>query len=279
MEHNKIGYLNHEFRIFHLFDREQKEFDLHYHDFHKIIIFISGNVSYFIEGRSYQLKPYDIVIVRAGEIHRPVIHDRSMYERFVIYISSKFFDAYKTSDYDLEYCFMQSKKFQTNVLRIEDEKRSIIQDSTNRLKTAMDMKGYASELHEKILFIEFIILVNQIIYERNNYYLESTISNKKIIDILNYMNENIASDITVDDIASNFYMNRSYLMHLFKAETGYTIGKYITEKRLFLAKSLIHNGSSLTDACYESGFKNYATFYRAFKEKFGKSPKDASDIF
>ena len=64
--YTKKGYLNSEFRLFHLTDRETHEIAYHYHDFDKITIFIKGNVSYMIEGKSYALKPYDIVLVRHG---------------------------------------------------------------------------------------------------------------------------------------------------------------------------------------------------------------------
>ena len=38
----KTGYLNEQFRLFHLKDQTRKEFSYHYHDFHKVVIFISG---------------------------------------------------------------------------------------------------------------------------------------------------------------------------------------------------------------------------------------------
>ena len=41
----KKGYLNSEFRLFHLTDRETKEVEYHYHDFNKITIFIKGKVN------------------------------------------------------------------------------------------------------------------------------------------------------------------------------------------------------------------------------------------
>lgn len=69
-QYEKKGYLNSEFRLFHLTDQETKEVDYHYHDFDKITIFIRGKVNYMIEGRSYDLKPYDIVLVKQGDIHR-----------------------------------------------------------------------------------------------------------------------------------------------------------------------------------------------------------------
>ena len=69
-KYNKRGYLNSDFRLFHLTDIVQKEFEFHYHEFHKITIFIKGNVQYYIEGKTYPLKPYDIVLVNRNDIHR-----------------------------------------------------------------------------------------------------------------------------------------------------------------------------------------------------------------
>ena len=45
----KTGYLNEQFRLFHLKDQTRKEFSYHYHDFHKLVIFISGKAAYHIE--------------------------------------------------------------------------------------------------------------------------------------------------------------------------------------------------------------------------------------
>ncbi|MDF2545001.1 MAG: rhaS 9 [Herbinix sp.] len=73
----KLGYLEDDFKIFHIADRQRKDFAFHYHDFNKIIIFLKGNVNYSIEGKTYQLKPYDIVLVNAGEIHKPTVLDTS----------------------------------------------------------------------------------------------------------------------------------------------------------------------------------------------------------
>ena len=66
--YNKRGYLNSDFKIFHLTDQISTEFEFHYHEFHKITIFISGNVQYFVEGKTYPLEPYDIVLVNRNDI-------------------------------------------------------------------------------------------------------------------------------------------------------------------------------------------------------------------
>ena len=56
--YNKRGYLNSDFKIFHLTDQISTEFEFHYHEFHKITIFISGNVQYFVEGKTYILATF-----------------------------------------------------------------------------------------------------------------------------------------------------------------------------------------------------------------------------
>ena len=78
----KTGYLKEDFRLFHINDQTKKDFSYHYHDFHKIIVFISGKVTYHIEGKAYHLKPRDILLVSQGAIHKPEIDPSVSYERY-----------------------------------------------------------------------------------------------------------------------------------------------------------------------------------------------------
>jgi AraC-like DNA-binding protein len=63
-------------------------------------------------------------------------------------------------------------------------------------------------------------------------------------------------------------------MHTFKEQTGYTIGSYLSTKRLLYAKELIVAGKPITEVCFTCGFRNYSTFSRAYKKSFGESPRD-----
>ena len=67
-------------------------------------------------------------------------------------------------------------------------------------------------------------------------------------------------------------------MHLFKSETGLSLGHYITAKRLQKARRLIAEGRALTAVCYDCGFTNYSTFYRAWKKQYDLSPKRGSEL-
>ena len=274
----KAGYLNHDFRIFHLIDRQRKEFEFHYHDFNKIIIFISGNINYTIEGKSYELQPYDILLVNAGEIHRPSVLDNSAYERIIIYVSPQFLNTFSEEEYDLNYCFSRAKQEHSNVLRIHSMEKSKLYQVCQELEHSFSDHAFGQELYQKILFLEFMIQLNRTAIMNHINYLDSAKDNSKLVQILDYINEHLGEEISIDSLSAKFYLSRYYLMHFFKEETGYTIGNYITEKRLLLAKNLVQNGSSITEACFQSGFKNYSTFSRAFKKAFNTIPKNAMFI-
>ena len=143
-DYQKTGYLNSNFKIFHLIDNEQMQFDFHYHDFHKILIHLHGNTSYCIEGRTYELQPNDIVFVNAGEVHRPVLHDNSTYERIIIYISQNYLNDYNKKNNDLSLCFKQASLKESHVLRIPSFSNSKLTNITRELEISLDDNEYSN---------------------------------------------------------------------------------------------------------------------------------------
>ena len=82
----KSGYLYQDFHVFHITDKSDKEYGYHYHEFNKIIIFLSGNVTYHIEGKSYRLKPWDVLLVNNHDVHKPEIDANATYDRIIIWV-------------------------------------------------------------------------------------------------------------------------------------------------------------------------------------------------
>ncbi|MDD2980196.1 MAG: AraC family transcriptional regulator [Hespellia sp.] len=271
--YSKRGYLNSDFRIFHLEDSIKKEFDYHYHEFHKITIFIKGSVKYYIEGKSYELEPYDIVLVNRNDIHKIEVDNSVPYERIIIYISPSFIEAYHTDDYDLGYCFAEAQREHANVLRIHSLEKSSLFKITNRLEKSFADTDYASDLYRQVLFLEFMIQLNRTAIKKHLDFMEADLYNEKVVEILHYINQNLTSALTIDDLSNRFFLSKFYMMRLFKAETGYTIGNYITYRRLLLAREAILSGVPITKACYDCGFTDYSAFSRAYKKEFKASPR------
>ena len=222
----------------------------------------------------FELKPMDIVLVRAGEIHRPVIHDTSVYERMIAYLSPSFFEEYRQSGTDLFQCFSRSQLQQSGLIRLSGAAADhALAHCCRELTDGFGKTAFGTELYRKVKFMEFLILLNRYILEDSFQYASPMTSNPTVLNIMEYINAHLTEEaLSIDSIAKAVFLNRSYLMHLFKEETGYTIGKYISEKRMFLARKCILEGMSVTEACYRSGFKNYTSFYYAYKNKYGCAP-------
>lgn len=272
--YEKRGYLNSDFRLFHLMDTKKQDFEYHYHDFDKIIIFIQGKVTYRIEGCTYELEPYDILLVGHNDIHKPDIDPTVPYERIIVYLSPGFLLAYRSDSYDLSSCFQKSKELHSHVLRIHSVEKSSLYLTLSNLEYACTHDGYAKDLYCKVVFLEFMIQLNRAALTNRLKYLPSVTGDRRIPDIMDYIGRHLTEDLTVEDIAAACYVSRYHLMHLFKEETGYTLFAYITEKRLALSRDLLKTGMPVTEVCFSCGFKNYSTFSRAYKKHFHISPSE-----
>ena len=269
----KTGYLREDFRIFHNADSQVREIPFHYHDFHKLFILISGNISYVVEGRSYDLQPWDIIPVSAGQIHRPVIHDDTLYERIIVYISPRFFDTFRDQDADLFRCFSACSESGTNLIRPGARTSQLLQRLSRDLIFSVTDTGTGADLLRRCRLTELLLLLTRSLEREDSVSVQETTSHPIIRRAIEYINDHLKDDtLSIDWIAREMALNRSYLMHLFKEQTGYTIGSYIKEKRLFLASTLISQGEPVTEACYASGFPSYSAFYYAYRKKYASPP-------
>jgi AraC-like DNA-binding protein/mannose-6-phosphate isomerase-like protein (cupin superfamily) len=273
--HNsKRGYLNEDFQLFHLKDQRNMEFEFHYHEFNKIIIFISGNVTYLIEGKAYKLKPWDILLVSSSEVHKPLIDFSQPYERIVIWVNSRFLEQHNNNDCNLLTSFELAVKQKFNMLRLSSDLLINIKHILSQLEDACKSSDFGSRILKNSLFLQLLVYLNRLYMGmESNKELNDIEYDENIGAILDYINENISEELSIDSLSSKFYMSKYYLMHKFKKQTGYTVHNYILQKRLIMSNSLIKSGKSITQVCSECGFGDYSTFFRAFKKMFGVSPK------
>lgn len=274
----KTGYVTSQFKLFYLHESTDQDFSFHYHDFHKILLFLNGNVGYAVEGRSYDLHPGDIVLIPAGQIHRPVIRDKAPYERMILYLSPDYLSPKQQEGFDLNRIFAAAADTQTNLFSLPPALRYGFNLHVRQLQEAVDPALFAAPLFQKAAVLSFLIWLTRMQKDGSLRYRDAAASNQLILTLLDHINRNLTSDLSIDSLSERYHLSRSYLMHLFKAETGFTIQHYITEKRLFLARQQIKNGASVTQACFACGFSDYSSFYRAFTARFRVPPKDAGKL-
>ncbi len=274
-EYEKTGYLYEDFKMFHIRTKEEKSYPYHYHDFYKLLILLQGNVTYSIEGKSYKLRPFDMVLVRKGAIHRAEVSGDEPYDRIVFYISGEYLERCKTADYDPAFCFVCAGKEGSEVLRFPVLQNTAFLALIGKLEeNGQTGTRYGASAYAELLFSELLLSVNRGCHEKTGSFDHTVLFNQKMIDLIRYIGEHLTEDMSIEELAERFYISKFHMMRQFKEETGFTIHQYISEKRIIYARSLMAAGMSATQACYESGFKDYSTFSRAYKRRMEKSPSE-----
>ena len=263
----KTGYLKEDFRLFHINDQTKKDFSYHYHDFHKIIVFISGKVTYHIEGKAYHLKPRDILLVSQGAIHKPEIDPSVPYERYIFWIRDDL------SCQELNTCFQKANDRSFNLVRADSALQERLKDLLPEIEQTLQNKHFGDTVLRNALFTQFMIYINRIFLRTSSSPDKKTYSSgTQVEQLLKYINRNLSENLSIDQLANRFFFSKYHMMRKFKNETGYTIHNYITSKRLLMARSLISQGMPVMKAAQASGFHDYTTFVRAYKKQFGKAP-------
>ncbi|MFY9390978.1 MAG: helix-turn-helix domain-containing protein [Limnochordia bacterium] len=96
---------------------------------------------------------------------------------------------------------------------------------------------------------------------------------------LAYIEQNLKTDITAEELAQMAGYSTYHYYRLFSAVTGSSIASYILQRRLDHALAEIAAGRKAIDVVLEYGFDTYAGFYKAFVRMYGCSPRKYLDLY
>ncbi|MBE6751374.1 MAG: AraC family transcriptional regulator [Ruminococcaceae bacterium] len=138
----------------------------------------------------------------------------------------------------------------------------------------------SSEFAKKIELRSSVEDIQKLVYEMVKVYCQ-LVNKYSVKDysptvqkVIVMIESNLASDLTLSELANTLNINASYLSTVFKKETGKTITGYVNEKRIELAQELLKttNLQVQTIAQY-CGIIDVHYFTRLFKKLTGVSPK------
>ena len=99
-----------------------------------------------------------------------------------------------------------------------------------------------------------------------------------IQNALVYMEENLAQELSIKDIAEKDYMSEFYFQRIFGALCGFSVGEYIRNRRLALAaQELAAAESKVIDVAIKYGYDSPDSFTRAFTRFHGITPSAARE--
>lgn len=237
--------------------------DIHMHEFYELFCLVSGDVEYNVEGTVYPLAPGDMLLIKKAAAHFVRIRSDLPYTRITVHFNENMIVG-------------SGKKELVQFLEERPLRRDNLFSAADHPATHwqhyMEQICATTSRAKRELYIS--LLVKEMCEIRQN--AVAVIPAKgigAIPEMVNYISSNLTKPLRIEELCSKFYISRAQLNRKFKAFTGKSVWEYITDKRLLLARDLLQSKNSPAVACAKSGFNNYTTFYRAYKQKFGVSPK------
>jgi AraC-like DNA-binding protein len=248
--------------------------EFHLHNSYEIYFFINGNVNYFVEQSSYKLQKGNLLIFNSQEIHKAVSLSDTPYERITIHFHPQLIKPLCTETTNLLACFENREIGVNNITLLDVNKSNYFISTAMQLIHHLESDTYGSDLLPLTYLIQLLVMINETFLDKKQ--TMASIISPKILPILQYIDTHLTDSLSLDYLSKVLSIDKYYLSHLFKQNTGSTVYQYILMKRIALAKQLLLQGRSVTEACQQAGFNDYSNFIRTFKKATGSSPGNFS---
>ena len=244
---------------------------LHSHTFYELLYCCNScGAEYLVGTERYRLQQGDVVLVPPGVSHRPLLPEpmEAPYDRYVLWLSPEFMEGYAALFFDP----FVGRQVRTSMLRTQGTRWEYLGDLFRKgVREAERQK----EGWEAAVVGNTITLLTQIKRALSDASTGLMAAEKpELLDrIMAYVEENYAEPINISVLAKHFFVSSSTVSHLFQQKMNVSFYRYVTQRRLIAAKTLISQGENLQDVAVNTGFQDYSGFYRAFKQAFGISPR------
>ena len=250
----------------------KSEYPHHMHVGCELYLFVRGpKTEYVVEDSCFQLHSGDIILTKPEEMHHPNFIGEGEYECFYLKIPVDCFEGLSNRMQSPLHCFLDRDFGTKNLLRMKaDEQRECIR-LCYKILQERDFPNDNSRLLCFSYVLQILAIVNHA-FDGACSQPSDTILSPMMREILNYVNTNVSTIQSTEEVAKQFFITPSYFSRLFRNSMGITFVKYLRAKKISLAKNSLIRGANVTDACYDSGFSDYSYFISTFHKETGMTP-------
>lgn len=245
--------------------------NLHSHNFYEILFCHSApDLEYLVGAERYRLQKGDVIMIPPGISHRPLMPEAMSepYRRDVLWIHPDLIDQLET--------------MVPQELRLNAQESCLLRTAGTRWEFLGELfrhgvREFESQEPgwEEIVLgntIQLLVYLRRAVQDRSAAPLQA--EKPELLDqALAYIETHLAEKITLGDIAKHCWVSQSTITQTFRNKLGVSFYRCVTQRRLIAAKTLIIEGTPLESVGRKVGFSDYSSFYRAFKQEFGISPR------
>lgn len=243
----------------------------HFHNYYEIYYLLGGSRYYFIKDNTYYVKAGDLVMLDKRELHRTLETMEKYHHRMLINVQE-----HMMTDPEGHFSAFLKELFQEGslILSFNGADKEYVDDLANKIYNEIRQKKPGFEMLVKSYTMQLLIFAFR---NRDAWRKEAEDSlkraNKRIFEILNYINTHYAENLSLESVAQKFFISKFYLSHAFKEVTGFTFVEYLCNVRVKEAQRLLYKTNlPVAEIAEQVGFGTVTHFGRVFRKISGESP-------
>lgn len=264
-EHFEVSYCD---------DTQSLNTTYHTHNYFEFYVIVAEHATMYIEKSLLSLQQGDVLLLMPGVRHHiSLSKEETSCRRFVFTFQPAYFAQLLQSSPGCDYLLQKAEDKSYVLFHTDVFTRNAIYAKLWQLIEELHSNRFAKDsmLYNHISYL--LLYLNRTAYEQSH--ALPAPSNKSLYEQLrSYIGDHIEEELTLEHLSSVFFVSKYHIAHIFKANFGLSIHQYILKKRLAMASDAIASRCSISDAQVLCGFKDYSSFYRAFRKEYGISPKE-----
>lgn len=261
-----------EFEAYHFVGTKPHPVVYHNHPYYEIFFFISGHTRIVVEGLDFEPTRGDVLIYPPGVMHRNIHLDALIpYERFYLYATRDFLQSVSTADYDIPGTMERMTQEDHYHFHVGEEDLSALIRLSDQVIADSDLPRPSDKLINRYQFSTLLIQALSMMTSMDA--VPQSDYSRGMSDLIRFINQHAAEPISLDDLADTYHVNKFYLLREFKNYTGISVHQYLIIRRILQSQEMIRHGAKPNEACFQCGFTDYSSYYRAFKARVGMSPE------
>ena len=256
-------------RIEHRYNASNFKLDRHYENVYQAIMITSGRIRYRVGDKTYETGRGGIIVLNSLEEHDLEVLEYP-YERYMIRVEPDFFQN-EVKYPEVIAVFIKRPPNFSHLLTISEPVWNYLYDIVLEMEREYNHKKKYWDCYVGADLRRMFILI----YRECADVLAMRVGQSVTVayNIMNYINHHFTESISVNKIADELYLNKNYISHIFKEETGYSLISYVILLRINRAKVLLmKTDHSITEIATECGYDDFTYFSRQFKKSVGMSP-------